>query len=61
MPLTYPKDFSFVFPQAIRVFFHLREVSLMLRQEPERQLPLTKQEECVVNGDVLDLSQYFIT
>lgn len=43
--------------QAIRVFFLLRDLSLTLRQEPEYQLPLTKQEECVKVSDVLDLSQ----
>ena len=43
--------------QAIRVFFLLRDLSLTLRQEPETQLPLTKQDECVKVNDVLDLSK----
>ena len=43
--------------QAIRVFFYLRDLSLTLRQETESHLPLTKQEECVKLGDVLDLSK----
>ena len=43
--------------QAIRVFFHLRDLSLTLKQETEHHLPLTKQEECVNVGDILDLSK----
>ncbi len=40
------------------MFFYLRDLSLSLRQEAEQQLPLTKQEECVRLGDVLDLSEW---
>lgn len=36
----------------------LRELSLTLRQEVEKDLPLTKDEECVRHGDVLDLSTF---
>jgi hypothetical protein len=34
----------------------LRDLSLTLRQEVERDLPLTREEECVRHGDILDLS-----
>jgi len=43
--------------QAIRVFFLLRDLSLTLRGETEEQLPLTKHEECVHPGEILDLSE----
>ena len=39
----------------------LRDLSLTLRQEPESQLPLTRNEECVKITDVLDLSEYLVT
>ena len=38
----------------------LRDLSLTLRQEPESQLPLTRNEECVKITDVLDLSEYLL-
>ena len=38
----------------------LRDLSLTLRQEPESQLPLTRNEECVKITDVLDLSECLI-
>ena len=38
----------------------LRDLSLTLRQEPESQLPLTRNEECVKITDVLDLSEYSV-
>ena len=39
------------------MFFYLRELSLRLQGERDSDLPLTKQEECVKVGDVLDLSK----
>lgn len=42
--------------RAIRVFFLIRDLSYTLRQEPENDLPLTKDEECVKVNDVLDLN-----
>jgi protein CLEC16A len=44
--------------QAIRAFFLVRDLSLSLMHEPETQLPLTKEENCIKVNDVLDLSQY---
>lgn len=44
-------------PQAIRVFFMLRALSLQLRGEPETQLPLTRPEDLIKTDDVLDLSE----
>ena len=38
----------------------LRDLSLTLRQEPESQLPLTRNEECVKITDVLDLSECLV-
>ncbi len=40
------------------MFFMLRDLSLTLKQEVERDLPLTREEECVRHGDVLDLSTH---
>ncbi|KFO11761.1 Protein CLEC16A, partial [Balearica regulorum gibbericeps] len=42
--------------RAIRVFFMLRSLSLHLRDEPETQLPLTREEDLIKTDDVLDLS-----
>nr|XP_032635513.1 protein CLEC16A isoform X7 [Chelonoidis abingdonii] len=41
---------------AIRVFFMLRSLSLHLRDEPETQLPLTREEDLIKTDDVLDLN-----
>ncbi|XP_062444152.1 protein CLEC16A isoform X3 [Rhea pennata] len=41
--------------RAIRVFFMLRSLSLHLRDEPETQLPLTREEDLIKTDDVLDL------
>ena len=46
--------------QAIRVFFHLRSLSMRLQQEVDDELPLTRQDECVKLNDVLDLSECFL-
>jgi len=35
----------------------VRKLSYKLRQEPEMQLPLTTEDECVKVDNVLDLSQ----
>ena len=43
--------------QAIRVFFMLRLISLHLQEEPETQLPLTREEDLIKTDDVLDLSE----
>jgi hypothetical protein len=43
--------------QAIRVFFLVRDLSLSLLQEEERQLPLTKDKDCVKIDNILDLSK----
>ncbi|RUS88412.1 hypothetical protein EGW08_003808 [Elysia chlorotica] len=43
--------------RAIRVFFLVRDLSLSLMQERETQLPLTKEEMCIKQDDVLDLSK----
>ncbi|NWX74135.1 CL16A protein, partial [Alca torda] len=40
--------------RAIRVFFMLRSLSLHLRNEPETQLPLTREEDLIKTDDVLD-------
>jgi len=42
--------------RAIRVFFMVRQLSLSLMHEPETQLPLTKEENCIKMEDVLDLN-----
>ncbi|XP_053326736.1 protein CLEC16A [Spea bombifrons] len=42
--------------RAIRVFFMLRSLSLQLRNEPETQLPLTREEDLIKTDDVLDLN-----
>ncbi|XP_050761838.1 protein CLEC16A isoform X4 [Gymnogyps californianus] len=42
--------------KAIRVFFMLRSLSLHLRDEPETQLPLTREEGLIKTDDVLDLN-----
>ncbi|XP_042654429.1 protein CLEC16A isoform X3 [Tyto alba] len=42
--------------RAIRVFFMLRSLSLHLRNEPETQLPLTREEDLIKTDDVLDLN-----
>ncbi|XP_055963386.1 protein CLEC16A [Sorex fumeus] len=42
--------------RAIRVFFMLRALSLQLRNEPETQLPLTREEDLIKTDDVLDLN-----
>ncbi|XP_014661770.1 PREDICTED: protein CLEC16A-like [Priapulus caudatus] len=42
--------------RAIRVFFLLRELSLSLRHETDRQLPLTKPERMISTNGVLDLN-----
>ncbi|XP_015113621.1 protein CLEC16A homolog isoform X2 [Diachasma alloeum] len=42
--------------RAIRVFFLVRELSLLLGKEPEAQLPLTNPVNCVQVGNVLDLN-----
>ncbi|XP_074774968.1 protein CLEC16A isoform X3 [Athene noctua] len=42
--------------RAIRVFFMLRSLSLHLRDEPETQLPLTREEGLIKTDDVLDLN-----
>nr|XP_033770615.1 protein CLEC16A isoform X4 [Geotrypetes seraphini] len=42
--------------RAIRVFFMLRSLSLQLRDEPETQLPLTREEDLIKTDDVLDLN-----
>ena len=41
------------------MFFYLRDLSFSLQDEKDAQLPLTKVEECVKLGDVLDLSESF--
>jgi protein CLEC16A len=46
--------------QAIRVFLMVRELSLTVRREPERQLPLSKVEYSVKENEVLDLSMFKI-
>ncbi|XP_060588288.1 protein CLEC16A-like isoform X2 [Ruditapes philippinarum] len=42
--------------RAIRVFFLVRDLSLSLLQEEERQLPLTKDKDCVKIDNILDLN-----
>ncbi|XP_053132259.1 protein CLEC16A isoform X3 [Hemicordylus capensis] len=42
--------------RAIRVFFMLRSLSLHLQDEPETQLPLTREEDLIKTDDVLDLN-----
>uniref|UniRef100_A0A8C8E766 C-type lectin domain containing 16A n=1 Tax=Otus sunia TaxID=257818 RepID=A0A8C8E766_9STRI len=42
--------------RAIRVFFMLRSLSLHLQDEPETQLPLTREEGLIKTDDVLDLN-----
>ncbi|XP_063171040.1 protein CLEC16A isoform X4 [Candoia aspera] len=42
--------------RAIRVFFMLRSLSLHLQDEPETQLPLTREEDLIRTDDVLDLN-----
>ena len=42
--------------QAVRVFLMVRELSLTVRREPERQLPLSRVEYSVQENEVLDLS-----
>ncbi|KAM6320212.1 protein CLEC16A isoform 2-T2 [Podargus strigoides] len=42
--------------RAIRVFFMLRSLSLYLQDEPETQLPLTREEDLIRTDDVLDLN-----
>ncbi|NXD62920.1 CL16A protein, partial [Eolophus roseicapillus] len=42
--------------RAIRVFFMLRSLSLHLRDEPETQLPLTREGDLIKADDVLDLN-----
>uniref|UniRef100_A0A0C9Q4M4 CLEC16A protein n=1 Tax=Fopius arisanus TaxID=64838 RepID=A0A0C9Q4M4_9HYME len=42
--------------RAIRVFFLVRELSMLLGNEPETQLPLTNPANCVQVGNVLDLN-----
>ncbi|XP_074647477.1 protein CLEC16A-like isoform X2 [Tubulanus polymorphus] len=42
--------------RAIRVFLYLRGISFALQQENDIELPLTKQDECIKNGEVLDLN-----
>ncbi|NXP51140.1 CL16A protein, partial [Heliornis fulica] len=42
--------------RAIRVFFMLRSLSLHLQNEPETQLPLTREEDLIKTDDVLDLN-----
>ncbi|GFS13850.1 protein CLEC16A-like [Elysia marginata] len=42
--------------RAIRVFFLVRDLSLCLMQEKETQLPLTKEQMCIKEEDVLDLN-----
>ncbi|XP_021935707.1 protein CLEC16A homolog isoform X2 [Zootermopsis nevadensis] len=42
--------------RAIRVFFLIRELSLMLAMEPEIQLPLTNPQSCVQVNNLLDLN-----
>ncbi|KAJ7409934.1 Protein CLEC16A [Pitangus sulphuratus] len=42
--------------RAIRVFFMLRSLSLHLRDEPETQLPLTREGDLIKTDDVLDLN-----
>lgn len=42
--------------KAIRTFFLVRDLSLSLMHEPETQLPLTKEENCIKVNDVLDLN-----
>lgn len=48
---------AFLSLQAIRVFFMLRSLSLHLQDEPETQLPLTREEDLIKTDDVLDLSE----
>ncbi|XP_034988206.1 protein CLEC16A isoform X1 [Zootoca vivipara] len=42
--------------RAIRVFFMMRSLSLHLQEEPETQLPLTREEDLIKTDDVLDLN-----
>ncbi|CAH1795101.1 unnamed protein product [Owenia fusiformis] len=42
--------------RSIRVYFLLRDLSLKLQNQDESQLPLTRNDECVKVGDVLDLN-----
>ncbi|XP_053391680.1 protein CLEC16A-like isoform X2 [Mercenaria mercenaria] len=42
--------------RAIRVFFLVRDLSLSLLQEEEKQLPLTKDKDCVRIDNILDLN-----
>lgn len=42
--------------RAIRVFFMLRLLSMKLRDDPETQLPLTREEDLIKTDDVLDLN-----
>uniref|UniRef100_A0A8D0DJZ4 C-type lectin domain containing 16A n=1 Tax=Salvator merianae TaxID=96440 RepID=A0A8D0DJZ4_SALMN len=42
--------------RAIRVFFMMRSLSLQLQEEPETQLPLTREEDLIKTDDVLDLN-----
>jgi hypothetical protein len=48
---------SLTYTQAIRVFFLLRDLSLVLRGEEETQLPLTHGEADVRIDQLLDLSK----
>lgn len=50
-----------IFLQAVRVFLMVRELSLSVRREPERQLPLSKAEYSVNENEVLDLSMQLNT
>lgn len=46
--------------RAIRVFFLIRELSLILNMEVETQLPLTNPANCVQVNNVLDLSKSYL-
>ena len=54
-PATYTDGLAFML-QAVRVFLMVRELSLTVRREPERQLPLSRVEYSVQENEVLDLS-----
>lgn len=47
--------------RAIRVFFLIRELSLILNMEVETQLPLTNPANCVQVNNVLDLSKSYLS
>lgn len=47
--------------RAIRVFFLIRELSLILNMEMETQLPLTNPVNCVQVNNVLDLSKSYLS